>query len=312
MALSDDILKLLDKKDQRLTDIPLKYEIELGPVQRRLFEELLLLLGQLEVVGDNFVISSANLDLATDITNTLRQLIPGSGYNTVLRGFAGEFDVQQGANDAYFKKVFGDFTPGDIMDSLKKGSVRQMVAGNLEAPFITPIRQRLEQAVSTGASRRETIKLLKVDIEGGEIGGEEVKSKLSRYVKQIMTDTFAQADRAYANQVGESLDSQWRYYTEGTVDDSRVFCIDRNGRYYHVKEVMGWGRCQGVGRAGCEWQGKIKGTNEKTIFTNLGGWNCLHSLMPVSIVVIPSGDVKRNIRKGNFQPNDQEKELLGL
>ncbi len=170
----------------------------------------------------------------------------------------------------------------------------------------------MEQAVSAGASRRDTIKVLKVDIEGGEIEGNTVLGKLERYVKGIMTDTFAQADRGYANEVGESLDAQWRYYTKGTVQDSRVFCIDRNNGYYHKREVENWGKGIDVGRAGKDWQGKISGTDQKTIFVNLGGFNCLHSIMPASLAVVPINDVKRSIEKGFFIPTDQERDFLGL
>lgn len=313
MALSDDILKLLDKKDQRLSDVPDLYEKQLTPVQRSLYNDLVALIGQLDVdaVG-NFVISTANLDLATDIANTLKELIPNSGYNDVLRGFAGEFDIQAGLNDEYFRQVFGDFASGDIMDSLKRGSIRQLVGDNLDAPFITPIRQRLEQAITSGASRKDTLKVLRVDVEGGEIDGETRKGNLERYVKTIMTNTFAQSDRGYANQVADDLDTQWRYYTKGTVQDSRVFCIDRNGRYFHDREVEDWGQGENIGKAGKDWQGKIVGTDGKTIFTNLGGWNCLHSLMPVGLAVVPIDDIKRNIAKGYFVPTDSEKDFLGL
>lgn len=312
MALSDDILKLLDEKDQRLSDVPLKYEKQIEGVQRRLFEELLVLIGRLDVVDGHFVISPENLDIATDIANTLRGLLAPSGYTDVLKGFASEFDPQEALNNRYFKSVFGTFQPGDIMDGLKAGSIRQLVAGALEAPFITPIRQRLEQAVSGGASLRDTIKVLKVDIEGGELDGDTVKGKLQRYVKQIMTNTFAQADRGYANEVGEDLDAQWRYYTKGTVTDSRLFCVDRNNGYYHKREVEDWGKGKDVGKAGKDWQGKISGTDQNTIFVNLGGWNCLHSIMPVGLPVVPLPDIKRNIAKGYFTPTEFERDFLGL
>ena len=58
------------------------------------------------------------------------------------------------------------------------------------------------------------------------------------------------------------------------------------------------------------WQGKMYGTNESTIFVTAGGYNCQHSIMPVSVFAVPKADIERNIKNGNFEPSAVEQRLL--
>ncbi len=55
-----------------------------------------------------------------------------------------------------------------------------------------------------------------------------------------------------------------------------------------------------------------RGTNEDTIFTYVGGYNCQHSLAPVSVFIVPIEQVKASIARGYFKPTDAERELLEL
>jgi hypothetical protein len=71
--------------------------------------------------------------------------------------------------------------------------------------------------------------------------------------------------------------------------------------YFHRNEVAGWGRGEGVGECGFPWAGMFKGTNEATIFVYVGGYNCQHSLLPVSEAIVPPEDVARAKSKGYIE-----------
>ncbi|OFY86606.1 MAG: hypothetical protein A3F72_09030 [Bacteroidetes bacterium RIFCSPLOWO2_12_FULL_35_15] len=72
--------------------------------------------------------------------------------------------------------------------------------------------------------------------------------------------------------------------------------------------------------ADLEWEGKKSGTDDKNIFKYLGGYcakgdsdeTCTHSLMPVSAAIVDIEDLKRNIAKGYFKPDELDAEMLGL
>jgi len=46
------------------------------------------------------------------------------------------------------------------------------------------------------------------------------------------------------------------------------------GKVFTTEEVKEW--------ASLDWQGKNPATNASNIFTLLGGYNCMHTLLPVS------------------------------
>jgi hypothetical protein len=45
-----------------------------------------------------------------------------------------------------------------------------------------------------------------------------------------------------------------------------------------------------------------KGTNESTIFTFVGGYNCQHDLLPLTIKQVPESALNRAIEKGYYKP----------
>jgi hypothetical protein len=69
------------------------------------------------------------------------------------------------------------------------------------------------------------------------------------------------------------------------MDKTRPFCEERVGNFYHQKEIESW--------ANIDWQGKRPGTTSSSIFIYCGGYNCRHSLIPVSETLVPKIDLDR-------------------
>lgn len=320
MALKKSLQAIVNQKNQRLEDIPNNLSNKVLKVQQGLFVEITSLINQLEVSAGALVMSEENLLRVETIIVQLQDFLPETGYNEALTVFAREFDVQQGLNDGYFKGLDVDVPDTDLTRINKRNTIRKLIQGSLEAPFYNPIRDSLSDAVANGSSLRDTIGNLRTLIEGDE----ERLGQLDRYVKQISVDSFAQADRSYTQAIG--IDLEWFFYSGGLVSDSRAFCQCRNGGWFHRQEVVDWGIGINIEIKGCkprntkgkptavgvDWQGKNPLTNETTIFTLLGGFNCLHSLMPGTLAVVPKKDVQRNIDNGNFVPTAFEREFLGI
>jgi len=120
----------------------------------------------------------------------------------------------------------------------------------------------------------------------------------------VAHDQFAIADRSYTSAVSDEIGAEWFKYSGDTIESTRQFCEVRHNKFYYYKEIEGW--------ADGNWDGKIPGTNDKTIFSTAGGYNCRHSIIPVSIFAVPKKDIERNIDNGNFKPSERLKKQLGI
>ena len=156
--------------------------------------------------------------------------------------------------------------------------------------FLEPIRVQLETSVTTSQTMKGAIQGMNDFV----LGTEKFEGALTRYTKQIAFDAFAFADRKYTQTVSEDLGLVWRLYSGGLISDTRVFCQQRNGKIFHIKEVEKWGTVP------AEWQGRVNTTNPSNIFTFLGGWNCRHSIMPVGETQVPPSVLERNKSLGNI------------
>lgn len=313
--MAQSLLKIIAEKNERLENIPLEFQSNVERLQRRIFNRIIDLIGQLETEGGSIKMTEANLLRVEMINSELKNVLNGREYVKAVRDFTNEFEVQKNVNDKYFKQAFeSDFTQFAIASQLVKNSQRtafELLAGApAEQNFITPIKSQLEQAVASGASFKDTINGIRELVEGNE----DVDGRLLRYSKQVSWDAFALSDRAYTNAISEDLEMEWFLYSGGLVEDSRCFCKERNGKYFHYKEIEAWGRMEDLGECnnGDGWAGMIKGTNESTIFLVAGGHRCNHSIMPVSIGIVPRSVIDRNIANGNFEPSQFEIEEFGL
>lgn len=322
MALQQKLENILGEKNQRLEDIPNDFTTRVKRVQPSILDELLSLVSNLETDGPNLAPTERNLMQIEAILIQLKQFVSQSEYIESVRAFAGEFDSQTLINNTFFREAFEDFTVSqtslNTVLNNKRNTVRKLIEDSLDAPFYNPIRDTLIDAVSTGSSLKDAIASIRLDIIGGESKGNIVLGKLERYAKQIATDAFADSDRAYTNQVGLELDAEFGLYSGGLISDSRVFCVNRNGKFWHRNQVMEWGegklvdsgRAKGKETAGSDWQGKRTNTNGSTIFAFLGGFGCLHSFMPVSTFVVPQTVLQENLLNGNWVPTNLERQRL--
>jgi hypothetical protein len=120
-----------------------------------------------------------------------------------------------------------------------------------------------------------------------------------------MTDKRLNPDK-----YGRELDVEFYIYSGPEITTLRPFCKERNNKFFHYKEIMDW--------AHEEWEGKHPKTSEKTIFKYRGGYcmkgdkneKCLHSLMPVSIAIVPKEVIQRNLDKDYIENRESALTLL--
>lgn len=306
--------ELIAEKNNRLDEIPDEFVSTVKKVQRRGYNSVLSLINSLDIENGSFEMTESNLLKIQQIENELSAVLRSREYMNALDIFSKEFNIQKQKNDSYFKKAFPDIfkettLSNQIVRNSQKAAIQALAGSTAEQKLIEPVKKQIEYAISTGASLKETSNQIDVLINGSE----DRDGVYSKYSKQVSWDSFAISDRSYTNIISEDLDVEWFLYSGGEVRETRCFCEERNGNYYHYKEIEAWGRGEDLGECNIgdgRWAGQAIGTNEKTIFILAGGYNCKHSMMPVSITLVPIDVVQRNISNGNFIPNEVEQDLI--
>jgi hypothetical protein len=290
--------QLLKQKSKRLEEIPLELQSVVIKQQKAVLDGIISLLNDLDVKDGQIVISKENLKTIQVISDELKKVYLNDDYLKAVKEFAKEFDKQAVLNDKIFKETLGEVeTPiasQAYLETAKRGAVTALVDTNA---FIKPIQSLLENAVVNGASLQDTIASIRTFTSGNDL----VDSKVLVYVKQITNDAFAIADRSYSSILSDFLDNDWFYYAGGEIQTTRCFCDKRVGNYYHYLEVESWGKGENLGECnigGGKWAGQMAGTNESTIYSYLGGYNCMHSLIPVSESIVPDSDKNRAKKLG--------------
>ncbi len=288
--------QLLEEKLGRLFSVPERLISVTGKIQSEIFLEVLSLLNTLDRKGDVILLNEANIIKIELISERMSQIIFGTEYTEALVTFASEFNTQAVLNKDLLNTISkGKFVDKDIFKAILRKSQADTISllseEAIQATFVDPMKRILTDSVSSEVSFRDATKQLKDFIEGTE----ELDGSLQRHVKQVARDGFNISDRRYTAIVSEDLGFEWFRYAGSTVKDSRVFCIDRVGKVFHITEIEGWGVGKDVGKAGFPWQGMFRGTNPDNITAVLGGYNCMHALIPVSELVVPK-EVKARIK----------------
>lgn len=299
-------------KQIRLDVVPEEFYKSVEKDQRKLLQQLNKLVKQLDVKDGQILISTKNIAQVNRIMAKFSQIFAASSYQESVAEFMSEFDVQRDLIRKLIKDEFGQVPTKAAIEEMfeeNKAATLEALAGRsaIDAEFFQPVQNVLRQNVGSGASLADTI----VDLQRLVVGDER-NGRLLGYTKTIAKDAFAQSDRNYTFTASADLGVQFFLYSGGLVEDSREFCVHRNNHYYHRKEIQKWVTSEGQPKPSGTWQGMIPGTNKSTIFINAGGYNCNHSILPLSAKAVPKDVLSRNIASGNWSPTDRERKALGV
>jgi hypothetical protein len=234
-----------------------------------LFNELVSLLVELQTTGGSITPSIQNINRIDEILLQLGDKLfePESQYLLGLQAYLGGLVSSANIANAALKVTdVGRYQ--QVMDSLVLRTQRLFDKTAVNALLTQNLRDAITSNVVAGARTIDMADALRSVI----LGDEQRLGFLTRYAKTWTLTGFATAERQYLVTVAEDRGvTRWRY-SGGTVEDSREFCVERQGRVFTTEEVKAW--------AVEEWQGKAYGTDEETIFMYLGGYNCMHVLSP--------------------------------
>jgi hypothetical protein len=225
------------------------------------------------------------------INEELKKVLAGSEYKEAVKSFLDSIDKGVQLTDEIARTFEESFEPNQVQKQLlqisKQNAINAFYGSGLDARFTQPFLEQLTANVAARAPLREAVNAL----EGLVVGTEANDGRILANIKTTATTAQAVADRSYSAAVNEELGIEWYEYLGGEIDTTRPFCRNREDGIYHKKEIEAWG--DGKNSAGiydirdCTWAGRIEGTDSRSIFTFVGGWNCRHYLVPVPDNKVP-------------------------
>jgi hypothetical protein len=260
-SLVNQKIKLFESVPDKLATAAIKTQAEAWKKIRPILDEM-----DVDAAG-NIEQTENNVRRIGLINEELKKVLAGSEYKEAVKSFLDSID----------KGV-------QLTDEI---AINAFYGSGLDARFTQPFLEQLTANVAARAPLREAVNAL----EGLVVGTEANDGRILANIKTTATTAQAVADRSYSAAVNEELDIQWYEYLGGEIDTTRPFCRNREDGIYHKKEIEAWG--DGKNSAGINdirdgtWAGRIEGTDSRSIFTFVGGWNCRHYLVPVPDNKVP-------------------------
>jgi hypothetical protein len=236
------------------------------------------------------------------ITEELNKVLAGGEYKDAVQSFLSSIDEGVQLTDEIAKKIDSNFQPDNVQKQLlaisKQNAINAFFGSGLRDNVTVPFLEQLTANVAARAPLNQAVKALQGVIEGTET----TDGRLLANVRTTANTAQAIADRSYSAAVNEELGIEYFQYLGGEIPTTRPFCEHREGAIFHRKEIEAWGN--GENSAGINdisngtWAGRIDGTDSRSIFTFVGGWNCRHFLVPVIKQKVPPSVIARAKSEG--------------
>lgn len=261
---------------------------EIGAVEEALYKNLITVLKGIEIDKEGYITQSAgNRRILGEAISAIDESFgDSSSYHQAVTDHIQVIPQIDRLNEVYFDTISPGFQPNRVfIKNLQKNIISNLETNllndGLQVSIKNPLVDILNRNVSVGGSYSGFLQ----EVRGFILGESDREAKLLKYSRTYLTDALFQYSRAYQESVTNDLGLDWYNYNGGLIKDSREFCRDRAGGYFHRKEIESW--------VSLDWQGKNPATTKSSIFVFVAGFNCRHSLIPVHISIVPEKDIQR-------------------
>ena len=301
MASFDSLVR---DKIRLFEEVPKRLETAAIKTQAEAWRKIKPLLEDMDVSADgNIEQTEDNIRRIGLISDELKKVLAGSEYRQAVKDFLDAIDKGVVLTNDIARTFEESFEPNEVQKQLlqisKQNAINAFFGSGLDQRFTQPFLEQLTTNIAARAPLREAVNAL----EGLVTGTEANDGRLLANIKTTATTAQAVADRSYAAAVNDELGLEWFEYLGGEIPTTRPFCEHREGEIFHRKEIEAWGDGKNSGGirdiSDGTWAGRIDGTDSKSIFTFVGGWNCRHYLVPVPERKVPD-TVKARARAEGF------------
>lgn len=294
MAEYSDILKEIERAIE-------KFNKGIPSAQKGMYDDIVEQLRRLDLKDGRIKATVGNLRVVTSIKNKLTKLILSDNYLDNVKDFAQSFNEITKLQNDYWKSVESTFKPGPLLKEIRTQAIEDTVSKLTEAGIGANISDQISDVLRTNITSGGSYKSMQDQLRNLLIDTDESQGILTRYAKQITTDSINQYSASYTQSVSSGLGFEWYAYQGSDIKTTRPFCdamTDR--RYFHVSEIPGLLRADDLyySKDGKQTKvpiysrtelpaGMIEGTNAENFFIRRGGYNCGHQIRPVSEKLVP-------------------------
>jgi hypothetical protein len=279
----------------------IRFSQAITKVQLSLYNRIIVILKDLELDAEGYIKqSSANRKILRDAQNAFDETINNPTYQSAVTSHMRVIPRLDQSNSKYFQSVSDLFKPNkNFIKELQKQVIRDVNANLLNEGVIVQVKMPLNQILSQNINSGGSFSGFQQQLKNFIVGNDNVEGRLLKYTKTYTADTLFNYSRTWQDAVTGDLGLEFYLYSGGLTAEgkksggSRDFCRERTGKYFHRKEIEGW--------ADEDWQGKNPLTTESSIFTLAGGYNCKHSIIPVSELIVPRDVIQRAIEAGYYK-----------
>lgn len=275
--------------------------------QMELWEKILVKADSIEVVGGRISQSKANIKIIEEISQLAKGSLNSLEYQQALVEFVKDINQSARISNTLAQIIKPSFDVSEFqkefLEVAKRNAVDTLFGETITGTIISELRDALTASIASGSTRIGLIKALKPIV----VGDKKTDGRLLGRVRLYAGTTQSVVDRSYTNLISTAVNAEWFIWRGSEIKTSRPFCKHRHDEYFHRKEIEAWGNYQdptgigGFSKDGNGWDGMISNTNQYTIFSLAGGWNCRHSIIPASISVVPRYVIDRAIAAGFYK-----------
>lgn len=271
-----------------------RYSNTIGRLQKDLYNQLSVILKDLELDNEGYIKQNAeNRKIMSGAESKIQEVFSSALYTTAVSNYVQTIPKLDVQNVRYFKGVDSSFSPKrQFLTNLQNETIvtieKYVLRDGLQSQVVQPLIQILNQNINSGGQFSGFLQQVRDYV----VGNTQVDGRALSYSRTFLRDALFTYSRTYQQAVTDDLGLEWYLYSGGVMDKTRDFCLERSGNYYHHSEIESW--------ASESWAGKKSGTTESSIFLFAGGWNCSHSIIPVSHLIVPPSDLARIKKAGEM------------
>jgi hypothetical protein len=292
MPTSEEIItKLLNEIDNSTNS----FNDNIPALQQQIADDMDLLIKELETDRNgNLKNSIKNFKLLGKLKSKIENIVLNEDYLKNVDEYLGSFDKVAAIQNQYFKSIDKSFTPTEIIKEIQSQSIeataQSLTEAGIQANIVEEMQSILRDAIVKGSSYKQISK----DVNSFLTDTEESSGALTRYTKQITTDSLNQFAAQYNATISSDMDSNWYMYVGSTRKKTREFCdklVEK--KYIHKSELptILKGNIDGskvrINPKTDLWYGAIDGTNVNNFQINRGGYSCNHQLLPTKDFLVP-------------------------
>lgn len=248
--------------------------------------------------GGNIKTTVANLNILASIKAKLTKLVLTDDYLASVKDFVSSYNTIATLQNSYWQSVEKDFTPKPLLREIRIQAIEDTVNSLTENGIGVNITDNITGILRTNITSGGSYKLLEKQLRNSLTDTQKSDGLLTKYAKQITTDSINQYSRQYTKAVSNDLGLSWYSYANSLIETSRPFCIAMHDRdYFHQSEIPALLKADGLyykdkktgeitkvplySKTGLP-AGMYENEDSTNFLIYLGGYNCGHQARPVS------------------------------